>query len=170
MRCGALCWGGIGGGAEVASVADAVRHLPPRGCARRRGDALLGMSKGMLVIELNIVHAPAVTYLQGTVAAGVAAEVDGAAAAMGEHNKEEEYHRDLDCGAYNREPVVMESGGRRGKGAVRVVNRLAKIAADSHEVEKHVFLRRVQDALSMAQVQGNGWVWKKELRAMAYGG
>ena len=93
-----------------------------------RGDALLAMPEGMLVIDVNVVHALAVTYLQGTVAAGKSAEVDDAAAAMGEHNKEDEYRRDIDGGAYELEPVVMESGRRLGKGVMRVINRLAKIA------------------------------------------
>ena len=73
-----------------------------------RGDALLAMPQSMLVIDVNILHALAVTYLQGTVAAGQSAEVDGAAAAMGENNKEE-YRRDIDGGAYGWEPVVRES-------------------------------------------------------------
>ena len=49
-------------------------------------------------------------------------------------------------------------------------NRLAKIAAASDGVQKHVFVRHVQEALSVARVKGNGWVWKKGLQAMAYGG
>ena len=55
-----------------------------------RGDAFLAMPEGMLVIDVNVVHALAVTYLQGAVAAGKSAEMDGAAAAMGERNKEDE--------------------------------------------------------------------------------
>ena len=45
--------------------------------------------------------------------------MDGAAAAMGEHKKEDECRLDVDGGAYEWEPVVMESGGRLGKGAMR---------------------------------------------------
>ena len=93
-------------------------------------------------------------------AAGDSAEVDGAAAAMGEHNKKDEYRREIDGGAYDWEPAVMESGGRLCKGAMRVINRLAKITAESDAVEKHVFVKRVQEALRVARVQGNGWVWK----------
>ena len=104
----------------------------------------------MLVFDVNVVHALAVTYLQGTVAAGKSAEVDGAAAAMGEHNKEDGYRRDMDGRAYEWEPVVMESGGRLGKGAMSVINRLAKTASESDGVEKHVFVRRVQEALCVA--------------------
>ena len=81
------------------------------------GDALLAMPEGMLAIDVDVVLALVVTCLQGTVAAGTSAEVDGAAAAMGEHNKEDEYRRGIDGGAYKGEPVVMESGGRLGKGA-----------------------------------------------------
>ena len=64
----------------------------------------------------------------------------------------------------------MKSGGRLGKGAMRVMHGLAKIVAEWDGVQKHVFVRRVQEALSVARVQGNGWVWKKGLQAMAYGG
>ena len=116
------------------------------------GDALLAMPEGMLAIAVNALHALVVTYLQCAVAAGKSAEVDGAAAAMGEHNKDVEYRCDIDGGAYEREPVMIESGGRLGKGAMLVINRLpvAKIAAESDGVEEHVFVRRVQEALSVA--------------------
>ena len=124
-------------------------HLQPgirrHGNAREdaRNNALLARPDGMLVIDVKAVHALAVSYLQGTVAAGKAAEVDGAAAAMGEHNKEDEYHCDIDGGACEWEPVVVESGGSLGKGAMRVIHRLAKIASGSDSSEKHVFVRRV---------------------------
>ena len=52
-----------------------------------RGNALQAMPEGMLVIDVNVVHALAVTYSQGTMAAGKSAEVDGAAAAMGEQQR-----------------------------------------------------------------------------------
>ena len=92
------------------------------------------------------------------------------AAAIGEKDKEDEYRRDIDGGAYEWVPVVMESGGRLGKGSMRVLNRLATIAAKSDGVEKHVFVRRAQETLSVARVRGNGYVWKQGLQAMAYGG
>ena len=82
-------------------------------------------------------------------------------------NKEDEYRRDIDGGAYEWVPVVMESGGRLGKGSMRVLNKLATIAAESDGVEKHVFVRRAQEALSVARVRGNGYVWKQGLQAMA---
>ena len=53
-----------------------------------------------LVLDVNIVHAPAITFLEGTVATGSSADVDGAAAAIGEKDKEDEYRRDIDGGAY----------------------------------------------------------------------
>ena len=116
-----------------------------------RGNALLAMPQGMLVLDVNIVHAPAVAFLEGTVAAGSSADVDGAAAAIVEKDKEDEYRRDINGGAYEWVPVVMESGGRLGKGSMRVLNRLATIAAESDGVEKHVFVRRAQEALSVAR-------------------
>ena len=134
-----------------------------------RGDALLAMPEGMLVLDVNIVHAPAVAFLEGTVATGSSANVDGAAAAIGEKDKEDEYRRDIDGGAYEWVPVVMESGGRLGKGSMRVLNRLATIAAESDGVEKHVFVRRAQEALSAARVCGNGYVWKQGLQAYQFG-
>ena len=45
-----------------------------------------------------------------------------------------------------------------------------RLAAESDGVEKHVFVRRAQEALSVARVRGNGYVWKQGLQAMAYGG
>ena len=171
------------GAARCAGVATAVepklralqmqpgvrRHAQAREDAR--GDALLAMPQaGMLVLDVNIVHAPAVAFLEGTVATGSSADVNGAAAAIGEKDKEGEYRRDIDGGAYEWVPVVMESGGRLGKGSMRVLNRLATIAAESDGVEKHVLVRRAQEALSVARVRGNGYVWKQGLQAMAYGG
>ena len=66
--------------------------------------------------------------------------------------------------------MVTKSGGRLGKGSMRVLNRLATIAVKSDGVEKHVFLRRAQEALSVARMRCNGYVWKQRLQAMAYGG
>ena len=105
-------------------------------------------------------------------ATGSSADVDGAAAAIDEKDKEDEYRRDIDGGA-EWVPMVthrMDSGGRLGKGSMRVLNRLATIAAESDGVEKHVFVRRAQEALSVARVRGNGYVCKQGLQAMAYGG
>jgi hypothetical protein len=61
-------------------------------------------------------------------------------------------------GAYKWEPVVMEAARRLGKGAMHVINRLAKIASGSDGNDKHVFVRRAQEALSVARVRGNGYV------------
>jgi hypothetical protein len=71
------------------------------------------------------------------VATGKSAEVDGAAASMGKHKKEEEYRRAIHGGAYDWQTVVMESGGRLGKGEMRVISRLAKTAAESGDDETH---------------------------------
>ena len=100
---------------------------------------------------------------------------------MGEEKKEEEHRRDIEGGAYDWEVVMMESEGRPGTGAnnpckpvgnlqMHVTNRLARIAADADGVEKHVFVRGTQEALSMARERGIGYVWNKGLQAMAYGG
>ena len=59
-------------------------------CEDMRGDVSLAMPEGMLVVDVNIVHALAVTYVQGAVATGKSVEVDSAAAAMGEHKNVEE--------------------------------------------------------------------------------
>ena len=70
---------------------------------------------------------------------------------MGKHNIEDKYRRDVDGGAYEWQPVVMESGGRLGKGAMCVINRLAKIAFESDGDEKlELLVRRVQEAVSVA--------------------
>ena len=75
------------GAARCAGVATAVepklrvlqmqpgvrRHAQAR--EEARGDALLAMPEGMLVLDVNIVHAPAVALLEGTVATGSSADV-----------------------------------------------------------------------------------------------
>ena len=67
-------------------------------------------------------------------------------------------------------PVVMEPGGRLGKGSMRVLNRLATIAAESDGVEKHVFVRpRARGAQCSACAQQRVCV-EAGLQAMAYGG
>ena len=88
----------------------------------------------------------------------MSAAVDGARSRSGGRAQQGECRRDIDGGAHEWDPVVMESGGRLGKGAMRVMNRLAKIAAESDGVEKHVVVRSAQEALSVARVKGNGWV------------
>ena len=68
-------------------------------------------------------------------------------------------------------PVVMESGGRLGKGSMRVLDRLATITAESDGVEKHVFVRARgaqcsacarQRACVEAGVAGDG-LWRRPL-------
>ena len=99
MRCGALRWDSDSGGAEAARCKCSLACAAMRRHAKTaRGDALLAMPKGMLVLDVNIVHAPAVAFLEGTVATGSSADVDGAAAAIGEKDKEDEYHRGIDGG------------------------------------------------------------------------
>ena len=171
--CGAARCAGVATAVEpklrALQMQPGVRHHA-QACEDARGDALLAMPQGMLVLDVNIVHAPAVAFLEGTVATGSSADVDGAAATIREEDKEDEYRRDIDGGAYEWVPVVMKSGGRLGKGSMRVLNRLATIVAESDGVEKHAFVRRTQEALSVALVHGNGHVWKQGLQAMAYGG
>ena len=80
-------------------------------------------------------------------ATGSLVDVAGAAAVIGEKDKEDESCRNIDGGAYEWVPVVMESCGRLGKGSMRVLNRLATIAAESDGVEKHVLVRRAPEAV-----------------------
>ena len=68
--------------------------------------------------------------------------MNGAAAAMGEYSKEEEYCRDIDDGAYALGPLVMDPGGRLGKGVMHLINRLAKIA-DSAAIFARLLITRI---------------------------
>ena len=124
MRCGALRWGSDSGGAEAARAANAAWRAPPCAGTRRRAfAALLAMPKGMLVLDVNIVHAPAVCVSsRGTVATGSSADVDGAAAAIGEKGQGGRVPPATSmAGAYEWVPVVMESGGKLGKDSMRVL-------------------------------------------------
>ena len=133
------------------------RHAKERNGAR--GDAILAMPDGLLVLDVKIVYAPAQTYLTGTPAFGSSAEVDGATARLGEDLKDTEYRIDGDAGACTHTPVVMESGGGLGKRAMGVLNQLATIAAELDGVDKRAFMRRTLQALSVSRVIGNGWMW-----------
>ena len=137
------------------------RHTKARNGAR--GDAILAMPDGLLVLDVKVVHAPAQTYLTGAPGFGSSAEVDGAAARLGEDLKDTEYRNTVAGGAYTRAPVVMESGGRLGKRAMGVLNQLATIAAESDRVDKRAFMWRTLQALSVLRVTGNGWMWKHAL-------
>ena len=114
------------------------------------GSALLAMPEGMLMIDVRVMHALAVMYLQGTVAASKSVEVDCAAAAVCEPKKKEEY-RSKSMVAPSTSNLFA---GRLGAGAMRIINRLAKCAADYDGVEKLVFVQRMQGALSVVRPQG----------------
>jgi hypothetical protein len=102
-------------------------------------------------------------------AASKSAEVDSAAAAKGDYDKEEEYRRDIDDGVFDWEPVVMEAAGRLGKGAMRVINNIAKIAAGSDR-EACIFAARTRGAELGLSAWERLCVEKKGLQAMANGG
>ena len=86
------------------------RHT--KACNGARGDTVLAMPDGLLVLDFTVVHAPAQTYLTGTPAFASSAEVDDAPARLGEDLKDTEYLNNVNGGAYTHAPVVMESGGR----------------------------------------------------------
>ena len=114
--------GGVGWSPSCVRCRCSLARRHENVCEDAHGDALLAMPEGMLVFDVN------------KVAAGKSAEVNGAAAAMSEHNKEEQYRHDIHGGTYDWVPVVMESAGRLREGAMRVINMPAKIAADSDGV------------------------------------
>ena len=68
----------------------------------------------------------------------------------------------------------MPVGDGVGRQAWQGLHARAQQARDDrgrvHGVEKHVFVRRAQEALSVERVRGNGYVWKQGLQAMACGG
>ena len=167
------------GAARCAGVATAVepklralqmqpgvrRHAQARGDAR--GDALLAMPEGMLVLDVNIVHAPAVRVPRGDSGHRLISRCGWRGSGdRGEGQGGQVTAATSMAALYEWVPVVMESGGRLGKGSMRVLSRLATITAESNGVEKHVFVRRAQEALSVARVRGNGYVWKRGLHAM----
>ena len=173
---GVLCEVGrcAGVAASVEPTLRAMQLLPGRRRHRQardgaRGDALLGMPEGQLVVDVQYVHAPLQTYLQGSEATGSSAAVDGAAAHYAEGKKLDKYRDDVDGGAYDFEPFVVESGGRLGKRAMGVINRLASVAAESEGVQKRVFVMRALQAVSVARVRGNGWSWKTAMQVLARG-
>ena len=75
--------------------------------------------------------------MRGTAATG---KVDGAAAAMGEHQQVKEYSFDTTGGLYGWEPEESESGGRLGRVVMHVFNRLAKVPAAPNDVQNGMWV------------------------------
>jgi hypothetical protein len=95
-------------GIQIIPAGNTGKNCPCRATLRHKdagedacGDALLAKLQGMLVMGVTIVYALVVTCLQGTVATGTPAEVGGAAAAMGEHWREDEYCCTIGGSAYD---------------------------------------------------------------------
>jgi hypothetical protein len=118
------------------------RHAQVREDAR--GDALLAMRNGMLVLDVNIVHALAVAFLEGTVATGSSADVAGAAAAIGEKDKEDKYSRDID---ENTNPArKLRENKRESQNATTTYRGLLAHVQQSQAGPVSPQLRHVQDA------------------------
>ncbi len=145
--------------AGVASSKEPVlRQLQQQGQAARRrargdglrGDALLVLHEGPLVIDVSVVHPAAETYVQD------AANTDGAAAAVRGARKVEKYSCGQAGGGYDFEPVIVETYGRLGEPAFELLQRLAGIAAASGKVDEGKFIENTLKEMSVALCRGNG--------------
>ena len=100
----------------------------------KRGDVLLVMLEGALVLELSVMHTVADTYVQD------AAMTGGGAAMVHGARKEVKCSRGQAGGGYAFEPIVFEMYGRLGEAAVKLLKRLGHIAAESDKVDKDLFM------------------------------
>ena len=147
--------------AGIASSKEPVlRQLQQQGHAARqrargdglRGDALLVMPEGVLVVDVSVVHPAAETYVQ------VAANTDGAAAEVRGARKVAKYVCSQAGGGYAFEPIIVETYGRVGEPAHKLLKRLAGIAAQSGKVDKEAFMANTLKEMSVGLCRGNGMI------------
>jgi hypothetical protein len=104
--------------------------------------ANLWRTEGMLITVVVVVHPAAQSYLDA------AARTDGAAAT-------------------DREALGMETYGRLGAGTMRLINRLAGIAAGLGKEDKGVCVPHTLREMSMGMARYNGMLFRGGLKVMA---
>ena len=158
-------WRRTAGRAGVATSSEPeLRPLRGRhdhsGNAGDRGDILLALQTALTVGDVSIIHPAARTY------ARAAAQTAGSAAAVRDHQKRTKYDRG-DAGGYAFVPLSIETYGRLGEPAMKLLNTLADTAAAGGVVVKGDFVRSALRELSTGLCKGNGIVYRAGLKILA---
>jgi hypothetical protein len=96
-----------------------------------------------------------------------AAQAAGSAAAKAETRKRRAFEEIGEGSAFEFIPLAMESYGRMGCAASRLLSELGDLVAQGSRVSKAAFVRRVRQELSCALCRGNARMYYKSLSRVA---
>ena len=124
---------------------------------QRRGDILTTAPSGrILAIDCVVTHPAAASYVKQ------AALKCGDAAERAEQRKRLQF-KELDSGAFEFRPFAIESYGRLGKEATRLISELGDAVEESGRGSKAMFVRNVRQQLSCALCRGNARMYHHAL-------
>ena len=131
-----------------------LRQLQHDNAARRRarGDVLLVMPDGPLVVAVCVVHSAADVYVRE------AAITDGAATALRGARKEAKYLCVQAGGGYAFELISVETCGGLDEQALTFLERLRHIAAESGKVDKDFSMANTLKERSVGLCRGNAMI------------
>ena len=125
---------------------------------QRRGDIVAVLPRlKIAAVDVVVAHASAKSY------AAEAAKTSGWTAARAERTKRTRFRKDApDHAAFRFLPFAVETCGYMGKEAVKFVNRLGDIAAESGRISKDAFVRWAMQLLSVTVQRGNAEFYPPE--------
>jgi hypothetical protein len=123
-----------------------------------RGDILVIMENQMRALDVVVTHPGAATYV------AAAARTTGARARSAEQDKVSSWLRVGRDSGYEFTPLAVETYGRMGVQAARLLSDVADIAAQNG-VSKAAFVRMAHTELSCALVKGMGRVYSRGMNA-----
>ena len=124
---------------------------------QRRGDIVAVLPRlELAAVDVVVAHASAKLY------AAEAAKTSGWTAARAERTKRTRFRKDVpDHAAFRFVPFAVETCGYMGKEAVKFVNRLGDIAAESGRIPKGAFVRWTMQLLSVTVQRGNAEMYRR---------
>ena len=127
----------------------------------KRGDVLLVMHESTLVVDVSVIHPATETYVQE------AAITDGAAATVRGSHKEAKYSCGQAGGGHAFEPIIVETYGRLGELVFSHLKRRGRIAADSGQVDNHLFMAVTLKMISVGLCRGNAKILARGQQVLA---
>ena len=123
---------------------------------QRRGDIVAVLPRlELAAVDVVVAHASAKSY------ATQAAKTAGWTAARAERTKRTRFRKDADHAAFRFVPLAVETCGYMGKEAVKFVNPLGDIAAESGRIPKGAFVSWATQLLSVAVQRGNAEMYRR---------
>ena len=124
---------------------------------QRRGDIVAVLPRlELAAVDVVVAHASAKS------SAAEAAKTSGWTAARAERTKRTRFRKDVpDHAAFRFVPFAVDTCGYMGKEAVKFVNRLGDIAAESGRIPKGAFVRWAMQLLSVTVQRGNAEMYRR---------